>query len=60
MEEVVDKIANFYLTTPENLRRRTRKNIRQRKLVIYLIKTICQKSNREIFWNKYTGRNKRT
>ena len=53
MEEVVYKVANFYSITPEDLRRRTRKNIRQRKLVIYLIKTICQKSNTEI--GKYFG-----
>jgi putative transposase len=53
MEEVVDKVANFYSITQEDLRRRTRKNIRQRKLVIYLTKTICQKSNTEI--GKYFG-----
>ncbi len=32
----------------EDLRRRTRKNIRARKIAIYLSKTICQKSNLEI------------
>jgi chromosomal replication initiation ATPase DnaA len=50
---LVDKVANFYSITQEDLRRRTRKNIRQRKLVIYLTKTICQKSNTEI--GKYFG-----
>lgn len=48
MEEVVGKVANFYSITPEDLRSRTRKNIRPRKLSIYLTKIICQKSNTEI------------
>ncbi len=53
IDGVVDKVANYYSLTQEDLRRRTRKNIRARKIAIYLSKTICQQSNLEI--GKYFG-----